>query len=460
MSLNNEIKPISISDFKKLFNTKSKQVFLTGPAGTGKSYTVNLIKSHFHNPVVLSSTNSSAIEVGGDTVHSFFKLGMSSNKEQLEARDNAYIDWFCKNVKSDRELARRSMLKSSRDILSRSELVIIDEISMISAECLDLIMLRLEEMCISINILFVGDLYQLPPVKARGMVFESKYWNPQVVELCRIKRTSNLDYSNAQKSMRRGLYTERVHNLLLELSDKCLDDLGGVTPVYLLPTNEMVDFMNTRELDRIDSELIVSRGHIWHDPKMNAKSVAQLTKEFPTTEVLSMKLECRVIMVATVRDDNGDRLFVNGDTGTIKEFDDDSNVMVLLDRTGELVKVSKHQFSKYKIQLNDEGVPVEVPEITLTQYPFRVAYAMTIHRSQGKSIPYLHIDCKGLFQPSQFYVAISRGTDPRNVVLRNFNRNLLRVDKRVKDYYDSNKESIHRVDSVVEDDCLKLKTLD
>jgi len=146
---------------------------LTGAAGVGKTYLANRIKSHFKNVIILGSTGISALRIGGDTLHSFFKFFVSKNIEELKLSDEKHIELIAQKKRVTKAAANELFLKNIKECLRVADLIIIDEISMVSKEVMEMIDYRLRLATKNIPILAVGDFFQLPPVKVDGFAFES-----------------------------------------------------------------------------------------------------------------------------------------------------------------------------------------------------------------------------------------------------------------------------------------------
>lgn len=408
---------MTINQFKELIINK-RQVFLTGAGGVGKSYNTKLIRSKFDHPVTLASTNAAAILVGGDTVHSFFALGTASSITELMAEDRRYVEWFCNNVTDNPAKAIESRKNKIRKLVTKSDLIIIDEVSMISAKVFDLIYYRFKQCEVTPPpILLVGDLYQLPPVERNtpsydSLIFNSENFNPYIVELTSIKRSTNPDFTRAMKSVRVGKYTEHAHKVIDSITNNAFDE--HYNPTVLVATNKQADDINSKRL----RELKTPEVHIVAEVETKIKDkrrIDSIIKDMPVKQTLTLKVGCRVMFVANDRDN---RSYYNGLQGVVKVIPNLGCVVVETD-TGKEITVGQQEFTKNKVELVG-GEPVYVTELTMRQIPLRVCYALTIHKAQGASITQLEVDCDGMFERGQFYVAISRATDPKQIRLLNF----------------------------------------
>ncbi len=410
---------------------KDKNVFLTGGAGVGKSYMTNEIISTYRKDgrgvVALGSTGVSAVNVGGWTVHSFFSFGISSNFEELAQNDKR----------------NKNRLKELKKILLSTELIVIDEISMISTELMDMILYRLESLSYSGKLLLVGDFYQLPPIKNANsglfsdmlFAFESVAWqriDPVVVELTEMKRTSDMEFIDILSKIRRGICDDEVINYLMQLSNH--DSVKSGNPTYLFGRNIEVDRMNRESLNQIKDEEHILFASIEKFAQVNEKRVQSWKKVLPVNEQLTLKVGAPILFTI-----NKWGKYVNGDRGIVRAINDE---YLLVEKENEFVRVERHEFDLSDMVVGDDGAIKQVALATLSQFPVKLAYAVTIHKSQGMSIDELVCNVDNIFAPSQFYVAISRARDPKRLKI-DFNRGdlaqylkrVIKVDDRVGDFY-------------------------
>lgn len=451
---------MTITDLKNLLESR-EQVFLTGAGGTGKTYTLNHLLPRFTSPVKLATTNSAAVMIGGDTVHSVFKLGLANSLAELEAEDTRYYEWFCANVVDNLEKAQNSRVRAVRDALRYADLIVIDEVSMMSASTFSLLYYRARQCNITLPpILMLGDLYQIPPVERddavvpQKMIYHSPHFNPVIVELTEIKRTHNLDFAKAQKSIRRGKYTEFVHNILTQIQQNELDH--DFFPTILVSNNAQANKINKQRLDELESQEYIIQADITTQLKTQ-KQIDQVIRYMPPDKVLILKEGARVMFIQNDREQG----YYNGLQGIVTDIDTDEftgevEVTVLADDSNEY-KVTKSLFDKKRLKESSMGGAVYEVELEMRQVPLKVCYAMTIHKSQGASIKQLEINCARIFVAGQFYVAISRATDPTKVRLLNFNPSYVRMRNDDLDrYLENSKANIIQVPTI-EDDSLKIE---
>ncbi len=396
---------------KKLFELlQNNNIFLSGGAGVGKSYLTNkiieLFNSQDKNVIPLGSTGISAVNIGGYTIHSFFIFGIASNLEELKIADR-------RNKKRVNELKK---------ILKEIDLIIIDEISMVSAQLMDMIYYRLDSLGFNGRLLVVGDFYQLPPIKKGDdsnrlfkdeiYAFESSAWikfNFKSIILEEVKRTSDRDFIHILSKIRKGNCDNEVKSYLNSLRETKFPK--DIEPTYLFGRNFEVEQMNMQKLSLLDGEEGLFFWNINKIKDIDDRKINSWAKALPIVEKLHLKVGSPVIFTV-----NKWGKFVNGQRGVVVSFESD---YIIVRSKGKDIKVTEHDFELLEL---DSDTLESKAIVTLSQFPIKLAYSITIHKSQGMSLEALNCNLDYLFAPSQLYVAISRAIEPRLLKI-DYNRN-------------------------------------
>jgi ATP-dependent exoDNAse (exonuclease V) alpha subunit len=412
-------------------------IFLTGGAGVGKSYMTNEIIDFYRTDgkqvIPLGSTGVSAVNIGGFTIHSFFVFGISSNFEELSISDK-------KNKKRLTELKK---------ILKATDLIIIDEISMVSADLMEMIVSRLSGYSYRGRVMLVGDFYQLPPIVKRNsnnslfngllFAFESSAWqrlDPTVIELTDMKRTDDGEFTHILSKVRAGACDNEVIDYMLRLCNN--DSVYTKDPTYLFGRNIEVEKLNRQNLNRLDGEETILFAQIEKHTKVFEKRVDSWKALLPISEQLTLKVGVPILFTI-----NKWGKYVNGERGVLRAIEDE---YLLVEKGDEYIRVTRHEFDLLDISVDNDGKVEQISQATLKQFPIKLAYAVTIHKSQGMSIDNLVCNVDNIFATSQFYVAISRATNPNNLKIdftkdniSNYLHRVIRADDRVHRYYAESK---------------------
>ncbi|MCF6308912.1 MAG: AAA family ATPase [Sulfurimonas sp.] len=384
---------------------KTKQnIFLTGGAGVGKTtVTRDVIKQYEDEAkkvAKLASTGMAATLINGQTLHSFLDLGIAGDMQELERNGKLEIK------------------KKTKKLLSSMDLIVIDEISMVSDTLLDMIRLRLSQADFRGSLLVVGDFLQLPPV-VRGydevrFAFESPSWKKlqfETIELTYVYRTDDKDFIELLGSVRDGYVDENIHNNLNEFIKPLPEDLSEFT--FLFGKNNSASFHNKNQLDFVESELFVKEAQvIKHVKSTKEVDIERFINDARIEKELELKIGVPVLFTRNSWN------YFNGERGVVVNVD--SSFVYVQKSDGLVVKLEAIAQSKSMWKEKSVGGKKEMMEeavFSVYQYPIKLAYAITIHKSQGMSIEDLIIETNEIFAPSQFYVAISRSSNPKRLNL-------------------------------------------
>jgi ATP-dependent exoDNAse (exonuclease V) alpha subunit len=381
-----------------------KNVFLTGGAGVGKTTVTREVIEHFENEAKkvakLASTGMAATLIGGQTLHSFLDLGIASDIQELEQNGKYEIK------------------KKIKKLIHSMHLIVIDEISMVSDTLFEMIKLRLEQSAFSGALLVVGDFLQLPPI-VRGydevkFAFESESWSEfdfEKIELTHIYRTDDVAFIELLHSVRFGSVDEKVHNTLNEYIRPLPSDLSKFT--FLFGKNNSAQVHNKQQLAFIENELFVKEAQVIKHLKSTKDSeVDRFMNDARIDKNLELKIGSPVLFTRNSWN------YFNGERAEVINIDA-SNVFVQKS-DGKVVKLEAVAQSKATWKektVNGKKEMVEENLFSIYQFPIKLAFAITIHKSQGMSIEDLIIETNEIFAPSQFYVALSRSSNPNNLNL-------------------------------------------
>ena len=415
-------------NFKKIVELISlgKNIFLTGHAGTGKSYILNKLKRRYPDLTITSTTGIAAVNVKGQTLHSWAGIGIC-NRPVWQT-----VDKILKN---------RTRFKQIKDC----EILAIDEISMLDIktfEYTDRVLKEVrgnEEPFGGIQVIFIGDFFQLPPVNnlensERSYCFDSSVWEKldlQTVLLTKNYRQNEENLINALANMRTNSMTDEDIKLLQSREYYFDDDLSDI--LHIFSTNEEADRYNAYKYASIDSKehLLTAFDGVYHGKSLTETPTSEreqlILKRIDSVcraeRVISLKVGARVMLLINK---DFDRCLINGSCGVVREIEEDY-VLVEFDN-GETAKIIRHDFEFYN---NETLIAVR------KQFPLRSAYAITIHKSQGMSLDKLVVDCARIFERGQAYVAISRIKTLDGLYLRNFDPNKVMVDEKVCEFYNT-----------------------
>ena len=410
----------------KFINNTNRHVFLTGKAGTGKTTFLKYIIHHtFKNVVVAAPTGIAAINAGGVTLHSLFLLPFGSF---VPTNDNAPV--FSEYLKINNKnslLKEMKMNRVKRKLLQEMELLIIDEVSMLRSDLLDAIDTILQSVRRNrrtfggVQLLFIGDLLQLPPVvkdaewRILKQYYKSQFFfdayaladNPPLyIELEKIYRQTDNTFIDILNNLRNNTVSEHDVEVLNRHYQPDFKPKPTENYIKLTTHNNSADLLNNTELTKIKNPSYFFKAEIKDDFNENA---------YPLELTLELKKGAQIMFVKN--DPSGGQRFFNGKIGVVSNINDDEIEVEFEDKT-KPITVDKYVWENIKYKVND--VTNEIVEDivgTFTQYPIKLAWAITVHKSQGLTFDKAIIDVEHAFAPGQVYVALSRLTSLDGLVL-------------------------------------------
>lgn len=432
-------------------NQTNQPIFLTGKAGTGKTTLLKYIRENtMKQMAVVAPTGVAAINAGGTTIHSFFQFPFAPFLPVLNLEGNA--DFSKQSVAS----FKYNSLRLS--IFRKLELLVIDEISMVRADLLDQIDFVLrstrKKMHLpfgGVQVMFIGDMHQLPPVvnheewRLLSNIYQSPYFfdsvvirnNPPVyIELEKIYRQKDQNFIDILNKVRNNnLSFEDLEELNKhyrpDLSNNFIRD-----NITLTTHNQKADEINQKLLNELSDKAYVFKSKT--DGIFGEKN-------YPADELLTLKKGTRVMFLKN----NAEKNYYNGKIGIVTSVSD-STIKVKCEEDSHEIEVGKETWTNVSYKLNKETKVIEEEILgTFSQYPLRLAWAITIHKSQGLTFEKVIIDAAHSFSAGQVYVALSRCRSLGGLTLSSkINAETLYNDKKILQFSSSNKQDQSAIDSI------------
>lgn len=413
-----------------------ENVFLTGFAGTGKSYILNKLKEKFKKKLTITSTTGlAAVNVKGQTLHSWAGVGL------------------CKNTVSKTVEKIRSRATQLRQI-KNCKILAVDEISMLNIEAFEYVNEVLKQIKESdepfggIQVLFIGDFFQLPPVEKeadsiRRYCFDSPVWEDLNLKNVVLKK----NYRQNEENFITALAHMRVNALDSEdiklLNSRCVDsDTYQTDMLHIFSTNEEANRYNTAKFNMIEEPIRIfsAEDGVYRGTKLVYDNFTEsenyileiFSKNCRAEKDIPLKLGAKVMLLINMDFNKG---LINGACGTILGFNEKS-INIKFDN-GVTASIPQHKFEYY---YNDRVVAERV------QYPLKLAYGITIHKSQGMTLEKLVVDCSRIFERGQAYVAMSRVKTLGGLFIKSFEPEKVMVDEHVAEFYE-NLEEVEEVEA-------------
>ncbi len=415
-------------------NQTGAPIYLTGKAGTGKTTFLKYIRENcFKKMAVVAPTGVAAINAGGVTMHSFFQLPFGPfipvSRGFSRLQQNSIDDYDRAAPVDPHSLLRNIRFNAEkRELLQELELLVIDEVSMVRADTLDAIDTILRHFRQQpllpfggVQMLYIGDLYQLPPVVSNEEWellrehYQSPFFfdalalresPPFYLELKKIYRQNEATFIDILNNIRNNQPTEEDMERLHRHYHPDFQAAKEENYITLTSHNAKATAINQQELQELPGKLFAFEAVL--SGEFNDRS-------FPADRTLYLKSGAQVMFIKNDRGEN--RRYFNGKIGTIKKISDKEISVVFPGEAGEMT-LEKETWKNIRYSFNKEKDKIEEEELgSFSQYPLRLAWAITIHKSQGLTFERAIIDAGASFAPGQVYVALSRLTTMEGLIL-------------------------------------------
>ncbi|MDR0972111.1 MAG: AAA family ATPase [Bacteroidales bacterium] len=445
---------------KKYVEETNTNIFLTGKAGTGKTTFLRGLQNTLpKRMVVLAPTGVAAINANGATIHSFFQISFGP-----------FLEKNVSNNKNGNSHFRFS--KNKLNIIRSLELIIIDEISMVRADLLDAIdytlrLIRYRQRNIpfgGVQLLMIGDLQQLPPVckdeewDMLHYYYDTPYFFSSIalqkssfitINLKEVFRQKDKQFINILNAVRNNNITEKLLDKLNDRSNVDFDPSLDEGYIILTTHNYQAKQINDSKLKNLDFPIISYTATVNGEFPENS---------YPNDFILELKIDAQVMFIKNDIGEFSKRKYYNGKIGKIVSLDEDT-IVVRCPNESEDIVVKKHTWNNLKYEINPENNEIEQISLgTFEQYPLRLAWAITIHKSQGLTFDKVIINSNQAFASGQVYVALSRCRTLEGIILSStINPQSIIVDNTLVEFDKEQEENIPSKERLENDSILYLE---
>lgn len=427
----------------RFINQTQRSVFLTGKAGTGKTTLLReIIQTTHKNTVVVAPTGIAALNAGGVTIHSMFQLPFGGF-----IPDNSSPQ-FSEHSKFETKATLRRHFKMNglkKAVIRNMELLIIDEVSMLRADLLDAMdyMMQTVRKKASpfggVQVLFIGDLLQLPPVirddewRTLKNYYKGKFFfhshavqqsPPLYIELSKIFRQTDDTFISVLNNLRNNQISQQDIQTLNQYVKPDFDLKANKGYITLTTHNAKADEMNAQALEDLEGKLLTYKPEITGDfPE----------KIFPVEELLQLKVGAQIMFVKN--DLSFDKNYFNGKMGVIKSLSN-QEILVHFPEENKTIEVEKYEWQNIRYKVDEMTKEIEEEVLgSFVHYPIKLAWAITVHKSQGLTFDKAALDVSRVFLPGQAYVALSRLRSLNGLILLSpLQMNGISNDQDVMDY--------------------------
>ncbi|UFH47193.1 AAA family ATPase [Flavobacterium galactosidilyticum] len=427
----------------RFINQTHRSVFLTGKAGTGKTTLLReIIQTTHKNTVVVAPTGIAALNAGGVTIHSMFQLPFGGFIPDNSAPQ------FSDSTKFETKATLRRHFKMNgvkKSVIRNMELLIIDEVSMLRSDLLDAMDYMMQSVRKKntpfggVQVLFIGDLLQLPPVirdeewRTLKTYYRGKFFfhshvvqqNPPLyIELSKIFRQTDDTFISVLNNLRNNQISQQDIQTLNKYVKPDFDLKANKGYITLTTHNNKADTTNAQALEDLEGKLVVYHPDIVGDfPE----------KIFPVEQQLQLKVGAQVMFVKN--DLSADKNYFNGKMGIIKSLSS-QEILVHFPEENKTIEVDKYEWKNIRYKVDETTKEIEEEVLgTFVHYPIKLAWAITVHKSQGLTFDKAALDVSQVFLPGQAYVALSRLRSLEGLILLSpLRMNGISNDQDVMDY--------------------------